>query len=358
MSLVVFIHHIIVDKSNKNLKYIKISHHNFFKMNVGEISFCDKVGFNINSDEVKKAILTDLENNYGIRIIARHHERFDPQKSYEVLNKHPHLICLRSNGNPYFLHLVRYNFMQYCIFIDKKIQQGYYYPRMVVFRFSFDDSLFQNGGTLLEGEMIKGKNGWYFVILDLLVNKGIHLHDQNLPKRLNTLHQLLANDFTPDETDVCKFIVKRYFNYDEKHLIQAHIMSLPYTSRGLIFRPLFLKLRDILYNFNDDLIVKVQRKKVGQFVENVPDKPVDKEHDIAIKNKITDATRQLFAQKTNFPDVYNLFDDKGVNIGTACIQGLATSKKMKELFENKNCIDKLPINCVYIERFAKWAPTF
>ena len=37
-------------------------------MQTGNISFCDKIGMNIKSEEFKQIILTQLEENYGLRI--------------------------------------------------------------------------------------------------------------------------------------------------------------------------------------------------------------------------------------------------------------------------------------------------
>lgn len=335
-------------------------------MNVGEISFCGKIGFNINNDEFKQIIIDDLEKVYGVKIIARHYEKFDMNRSVDNLNKIPHLLCLRSNGNPYFLHLVRYNFTQYCIFIDKKIQHGYCFPRMVVSRLSFEDELFDNGGTLLEGEMISGKNGvWYFVILDLLVHKGRHMIDLCLPKRINALYKMLQDQFVPDESDICKFLVKKYFSYNQYELMTKHVLSLPYTTRGIIFRPFYMKFRDILYNFDDTLIVKVERKKVGTFVERIDSKTVlstreqEKVPITPVPSERTDnaTQRTLLAQKTSSPDVYAVYDPKTYEqIGTACIQGLVLSKKMRNLFASKNCVDKVPLEFVYNNQFNKWSP--
>ncbi len=333
-------------------------------MQVGEISFCGRIGFNINSDEVKRSILEDLEKSYGIKIIAKHYEKFDDKRSITSLQKNPHLLCLRSNGNPYFLHLVKYNYVQYCIFIDKKIQHGYYFPRMIVTRISFDETLFEDGGTLLEGEMIKGNDGWYFGIVDMIVHQGKHLMETNLPKRLNLLYKLLQTKFKSDDTDVCKFFVKKYFTYDQFDVIKSHLQKLPFTTRGIIFRPLFMRFKDTLLNFDDSLIVKVERKKVGKFVENVqvledivPKKSPVLPKQETVEEKKHDAPVQMLAQKTNSPDVFILYDSKTYEeIGTACIQSMVLSKKMRDLFADKNSIDKIAIPCIFSTRFNKWMP--
>lgn len=333
-------------------------------MNAASISFCDKVAFNINNDEVKKNIIGDLEKHYAIKIITKHYEKFDSDKSIEVVNRVPHLICLRSNGNPYFLHLVKYNFTQYCIFVDKKIQQGYYFPRMVVTRLSFADCLFENGGTLFEGEMIKGSNGWTYSIVDILVHQGKHLIDINLPRRLNVVYHILSQQYKFDDSDVCKFNVKKYFTYQQYGEVCKHVNSLPYTTRGVIFRPLFLKFKDILLNFDDSLIIKNQRQKVGQFIEHAQQiKPlINKETSQTLPTCITELpSKEIIvvhlAQKTNYPDIYMLFEQGTYkDIGVACIQTMVVSKKMRLIFADKNCVDKIPIQCVYNYVFKKWMP--
>jgi hypothetical protein len=237
-------------------------------MHLGEISFCDKTGFNVKSDEHKKKILDTLQKTIQFKVIQKHFVKFEPHL-IPTLNKNPHLVGTRTNGNPYLLLLTRHNFVNQCIFVDKKIQQGYFYPRMILATLWFDDALFTD--TILDGEMVKTKDGqWVFLISDLLAEKGQSLSDVNLVKRLNRLHRLMAQQFSPDALDVCSLQIKRYFHYEElATAMNTFIPKLPYTIRGLYFKPLFLRFKDILYNFDDSLVVKVQRvryKHVSNFL--------------------------------------------------------------------------------------------
>ena len=120
-------------------------------MQIAEISFADKIAYNIKADDTKKYILDQLEEKYNLKIITKHHEKFDP-KLMHIINNNPHLLSARSNGNPYFLHMLKYNYNNYCIFIDKKIQQGYYFPRMIICNFHFGDDIFED--TIFDGEMV------------------------------------------------------------------------------------------------------------------------------------------------------------------------------------------------------------
>ena len=156
-------------------------------MQTQNISFCDRVGLNIKSNEVKKRIIDELEE---IRIVERHHEVFDEKRHDHRLRKVHHLLTIKSNGNPYYMYFTKINFTNTIVMIDKKIQMGYEYPRMIIVRMMFQDNgLFDN--TLLEGEMIKDKSSeWLYLISDLHVFKNKSVRDLDLIKRLNIVHSL------------------------------------------------------------------------------------------------------------------------------------------------------------------------
>lgn len=323
-------------------------------MQIAEISFADKVAYNIKADDTKKYILDQLDKKYNLKIITKHYEKFN-EKFMNTVNNNPHMLCARSNGNPYFLHMLKYNFTNYCIFIDKKIQQGYFYPRMIICNFHFDENIFDD--TIFDGEMVKTKNGtWIFVINDLVVFKGSYMQDVNLIRRINTLYDSLDKDFVPDDMDICKLVVKRYFKYEEMdELLNKHIPKLPYTCRGMYFKPLFLRFKDILVNFNDDVIKKVDRKKYkNNFqLQGVNEVPKLEAPTIEGKQKL-----QTFnIRKTSNPDIYEIFDvNTNKPEGMAAIPSLKISKAMRLLFESKNVVDKIQINCEFSDKFQKWIP--
>lgn len=315
---------------------------------IGEISFCDKKGFNIKTDETKKYILERLESKYHLKIITKHFEKY-AEAMLPNIKKRPHMLCVRSNGNPYFLYLVKLNFTNYCIFIDKKIQQGYAYPRMIITHFKFDDVLFRD--TIFDGEMVKTMDGyWMFLINDVLVYQGQHMHDTNLIKRLNILYECLDKNLNVDQDDICRIAVKKYFHCTEgEHIINNHINNVNYTCRGLYFKPLFLRFKDILINFDDNLIKKVERQKYKNFksfmliedqdkIDHVPNIEQEK-----IKSSMLDCDNDndllLATKKTNLPDVYEICEKKTY----ACIPSLKISKYMRELFSNKNIVDTVMI---------------
>ena len=87
-------------------------------MHTGIISFCDRVRYNIKSTETKDSILNDIERLYSIRILQRHWFRLDDSTSSQLHKSH-HWACLRSNGNPYYLYLTRFDDVNIVFFIGK-----------------------------------------------------------------------------------------------------------------------------------------------------------------------------------------------------------------------------------------------
>lgn len=330
-------------------------------MILAEISFAGKIGFNIKDPDAKQRILEELQGAYGFKVIQRHFDRFDAKTTPARLRQNPHLVAVRTNGNPYLLFLTRVNFVNQCIFIDKKIQQGYALPRMILSRFAFDDSLFERG-TLLDGEMVLDRNGnWLFLISDLVGADGRRLAEVNLVKRIATVYEMLEHKFRPDPFDVCHMQVKRYFTCDQLESVfmdfvpkldQAH-----YSCRGLYFKPLFLKFRDILLNFDDSLIKKVQRIKFG-FVASEDDlsnlsnpHPVAEDCEVDAAGGLLPATDSkpssflFYVRKTGMNDVYMLSEAAGNSTTMAVVSSLKTSKMLRALFQNRNVSDRVLMRC-------------
>lgn len=365
-------------------------------MMIGEISFCEQIGFNIKSDETKHFILDRIQRKYGLKIITKHFDKYE-DRMLENIQKRPHLLCVRSNGNPYFLYLTKINFVNYCIFIDKKIQQGYSYPRMIISHFKFNDNLFDD--TILDGEMVKNSSGgWSFLLNDMLVLRGQHLTEYNLMKRLNLLYAALESSFVPDVNDICKMLVKKYFNYTESlQITEHHIHEVDYSCRGIYFKPLFLRFKDILINFDDNLIKKVERtryKHLKSFMltedgeklldpetSSISSNSSAKSHgsskslsgvsnascetkgdqrvaasDVVVTERVTGVV-SFNTRKTSSPDVYELLDGNMQLVGTCAVPSIKISKYMREVFANKNIVDTVSMHFIFSTKFNKWIPT-
>lgn len=355
-------------------------------MHTGIITFASGSALNIKSQDIKKDILTSIEDLCQLKIIQKHFDKLD-YNSFSKLNSNPYLASLKTNGNPYYLYLTKYDFINQCIFIDKKVQAGYFLPRMIISRFEFCESLFNN--TLLEGEMLKNeKDQWIFIINDIIVYNNYYLEKMNFLKRLNLLHEIISTKFNSDKNDICYFQIKKYVTYDKmKWLIKEFLPSLSYTCRGIYFQPLYLKFKGILNNFDDSLITEVSRIKYqnsGVFISKKVDsdkslKSSDESETLHKKpsfktmlsstslrstssstnslSSIGDDKKIFLIEKTELPDVYNLYDcHTNQKQGIACVPYMQTSKLLLNLFQDTNLNNKLIMECEYKKYFNKWVP--
>ena len=353
-------------------------------MQTGYISFCDSIAFNIKSDKVKKEILENITNISNIKIIQKHFDVLN-KNHFKKLNGIPHLVSLKSNGNPYLLFLTQYNNINISIFIDKKIQPGYFLPRMITSYFSFDDKLYSN--TLFDGEMVKDNdNNWHYIINDIYIHKNKLLDKINILKRLSIIDYILNNN--NHKNNICNFMIKKYFKYDElKYVIEDFNKKLNYTSRGIYFTPLYFKFKSILYNFDDSLISSVRKIKYqnnDKFLtnnnfqdnrntnnntnnntinntNNNTSNIISNSNDSNNSNKLFLENDEFYLEKTDMPDVYNmykLFNNNFDKFDIAHIPNIKSSKYMREIFENVNIITKLKFKCKSINKNnkIKWIP--
>lgn len=330
-------------------------------MRTGVISFCDRISYNIKCPDAKDIILNELENKYNIRILQKHWFRMDDIQ-YKYVNQIPHNVCIRSNGNPYFLYFTRYEDISQIMYIDKKVQPNYQKPRIILTRGQFNDVIFNN--TLIEGEMVKDtKNQWIFLINDMIIYQGKSLKDIDLPQRLKYVEEMLSKYYTEDPfMDVCSFQIKKYVaaSTDSVESLIDFSKNLPYTNRGVYFVPFSLKYKPKLINFNDSLIKTVFRK-----VKDCPDfmdKVLPVQAPVLVeKSEIVtpqEDTKIIWLRKTDQPDIYDMYENENSlqKQGIASVQSLLTSKMLRNVFKNMNVATSVGFHCKFDPRFNNWVP--
>ena len=360
-------------------------------MQTGIISFGDRVAWNIKCNATKDTILDEIYNLYNVRIIQKHYFKLD-SSNISHLSKVPHLISLRTNGNRYYIYFTVFNDVQIIYFIDMKIHTGYEKPRIILARGLFNPSLFLN--TLLEGEMVKTKdNKWVFIINDIIAYEGKKLDSLILPERLKIIYQLLNDKYTPDSIcDVCTYKVKSYYNLSKKSLNELVDISktLNYTSRGIYFYSYYMKHRPKLYNFDENIIVNVQKKvkDITEFKHQPSQQPQISRQPIqsqipqltnssnfiltsnitppkitttsTISTTSTDEYKYLWISKTDDADIYNLYDNYNIltsnKIGIALVPTLRDSIKLRNSFKDKNLTFTIKYKCIFNEKFNKYYP--
>lgn len=340
-------------------------------MQTGIISFCDRVAYNIKSNDIKDVILDNLFSLYGIRIIQKHYFKLD-ENNVKYINKIPHLICLRSNGNPYYMFFTLYNDIPIIYFIDKKIHPGYEKPRIILSKGRFDLSLFKN--TLIDGEMVKCNNGkWSFIINDIISYENNKLDNKTLPEKLIILYNLLDKQYKEDDViDVCNFKIKTYYFPSKKSIEELINLSkkLDYTCRGIYFWSYNFRYKPKLYNFNEDNIINVSKKTkdITEFKElnsttissNITPTILTSNITQPSSSIIDNNYKILWITKSDDVDVYKLYDNENTissnSIGIAFIPNLKISKEMRLAFKDKNISNPIKYKCIFNNIFNKYQP--
>jgi len=379
-------------------------------MHTGVISFCDRISFNIKSSDIKDKILKDLNTKFEIVILQKHWHKLD-ENNIKYIQRIPHIACLRSNGNPYYMYFTKYEGVEIIYFIDKKVQSGYQVPRIILCKGMWKPEIFND--TLIEGEMVKNFEGkWLFLINDVIGFKGKYLSDESLPKRIEYAFDMLTHMHTPNKyMDVCEYRVKKYAHATQQGtdaLIELS-KTLNYTSRGIYYCTFSYKYKPKLVNFDDSLIKSVIRKvkDVPDFKEALPplsvenlntsiatstststspqsqsrpqlpkmkkrnsmesigsssnSNSIDTPREKEIEKYENNCEKVLWLRKTENPDVYDVYNtDHGMvnnsKIGIASVHTLATSKMLRNAFKEATVAMYIPYTCRYEEDGGKWVP--
>ena len=209
-------------------------------------SFCGKLIDNVTSNQMKDFILKDMKLKCNVEYNSRYAKIFNNQYSKNLNN--PHVICLKSGGNPYLLFFTQINDVNYAFLIDKKVKDGYEYPKIFLVHYRFDSSLFT--GSLFETELVRDKNNnWFLLIADLYVFKSDKCITKTIIERMNMIHLMMEKEYIDDSfCNICPIQVKKYFDYSDYDIIvNEFIPSLNYSIRGLYFVPLKPSYSKILF---------------------------------------------------------------------------------------------------------------
>ena len=294
-------------------------------------SFCDKQIDNVTNNDMKKYILDNLYTKSGIKYTSKYAKLYNENYSKNLNN--PHLVCLKSIGSPYLLYCTQINDVNYCFLIDKKIKDGYKFPKIFVVHYRFESEIFN--GTLFETELLRDNcNKWHLLLGDIYILKGEKMDTKQITERMNIINNIILNDYIDDTfCNICPIKIKRYFNINQiKYITNEFIDTLDYRIRGFYFVPLKCSYSKILYIFNDE-----EYKKNNY------------------KNKTTINFKII---KTIKPDIYELYlnnETKSsiIKHSYASIPNIKTSKWLKELFEKK---EDIMVECKLNKNFNKWVP--
>ena len=297
-------------------------------------SFCGSEIDNITKNQSKEYILNQLSLLCsGIKYNSRYAKVFNEQFSKNLNN--PHIFFLKSSGTPYLLFLTQINGVNYGFLIDKKIKEGYDFPKIFILPYEFSSDLYK--GTLLECELIRKMNKkWCIGINDIYYHRGKNMKKTIIIDRINMIHDIMSSNYTESKfTKTCYLFVKKFFDYkDLSYVLNEFAPNLDYDTRGLYFVPLRVDYSNILYIFP---------KESNPVKTNLPKKQ----------------TKCFRIMKTMKADVYELYlskEDSLMKSGVALVQTTLLSHSLVSWFENKKFDDPVLVECKYNDFFKKWEP--
>ena len=148
--------------------------------------------------------------------------------------------------------------------------------------------------------------------------------------------------------------------------------KLNYTSRGLYFYSYYLKHKPKLFNFDENVIINVQKKvkDITEFKATIDNKPLLTSNFIITSNihiepvkkeeKSQENYRELWVAKTDDADIYCLYDNYNIltsnKIGIALVPTLKDSINLRSYFKDKNLTYTIKYKCVFNEKFNKYHP--
>lgn len=370
-------------------------------MELKKISFCNKTCYNICSNSFKEKLLKQISDKYNFQFEEKTIRIYDETRHSNILYKNKYLMSVKSIGNTYLLYLTKIDGINSCFLIDKKILKGYSFPRIILVKYRFCDSLFI--GTLFEGDLIRSDNGWKFLISDIWIFKNSDIRSKSFLKRFSLIGGVFTNMFFKDEyLEPCPIYLKNYFPYNkvgqEKILNQLNIID--YKAQGICFtsegdyKPSFLVFLDsnnrknkyqnkntkhnhqqinkILQRPNNNNNKNSKNSNSSNVKETIDRDEIKISNNDCIKNdnnknklgnndsnfnENETGVFHFIISKTSTPGIYQLYCQKVGKIikhSIARIDGLSGLKFVQNIFNSDT--DQPLVKCKYDNYFKKFIP--
>lgn len=312
-------------------------------------SFCNSKVDNITENTSKKYILDQMsilcsDIKYNDRYAKIYNEKFSNN-----LNN-IHLISLKSMGNPYLLFITQICSLNYAFLIDKKIKDGYSYPKIFILPYHFKSDIFKNH-SLFECELIRTKqNKWILSLGDVYYLHGKNMKNTIVMDRMNEIHNFIeSNLLDSDFNSICQIQIKKYFDYcDYRYIMEEFIPKLSYFIRGFYLVPVKVKYSKILYLF---------QRNQNKNIEFHSSKQKETKEKIVKENKKEKKDYLVFRLlKTLKPDVYELYlkdNDSLKKKGIALVQTIELSQKLSKYCRSS---EEIYVKCRFNDNFKKWEP--
>ena len=237
---------------------------------LSKISFCDKQCSNVNDNKFKAQVIQNLDSKYKIQVVTRDYNILNPNILRNV-SYHQHILSTYTNGNPYMLYLTKIDGINCSLFIDKKLKDGYTYPKMHCVKYRFSDELFDKD-TIFTGELVRdNERRWFFLIDNILLYKGMSTSEKNILSKYELIYNIMNQEYKSDKyLEICPLQVKKLFLYkDIKKMVTEFIPNLSYMCKGIIFYTLTNKHSNYAYIMPRDCQIAIKTsQEVDEFIQD------------------------------------------------------------------------------------------
>jgi hypothetical protein len=329
--------------------------------------FGNSSGYRVDRETDVLPILTHLRYKFGCTIhsgtgVPDCYKRYDRRRCFQP----NYSYMLQSTGKRYYMLLSKCadlnNYGGVCAFVEKSINKSDVYPKVILTYMNFDPQLYEGDGTVLDGEMIwRPGNGSgdstenVFHVHDIWGYCGQRTDIWVMSKRLHHLRMIIdGNGYHPDVLiDPCILRVKVHVPVHCLRNSINNVSAVDYTVSAVIFKP-----EDPV----ESSYIYVQRRANDDGIAGIaaPDEEVEQTqpiHDISDDDADGgDASdkRELCMRRTNLPDVYELYDEQGMYIGSPAIITMASSQYVRSLFEDG--VSEVRHVFCFSKKFGKWLP--
>ncbi len=308
-------------------------------------------------------IRTELEKKLGYSISAKRYSMLN-WKNIKRLEDTVHRVSVNTLGRRFLLFLTTIEVdgktKRYSIFMNRKNGM------MIIVRFRFSSDLFND--TLFEGELVRVNEEHYYLISDLLIDRGRLTHMDTFDERLIRLADIMDKDHVADTNGYLHIQIKSYFGYEYiQSIVNEYTPSVAFKSciTGLTFKAEIGRshMVYILPNFrnNSTTSTTCTTHTTGTTrTASAASAASTTGTASAASTTSTTSTGDMDGHfkvvvETDLPDVYELYNRNGVSAGYAVIPDTSTSKLMEQFMLDTNGKD-LYVKCKFNKKFSKWTP--
>lgn len=176
------------------------------------IDYCASSAYLIRNNRQKSDILNSIEKQYNIAPIHWNKIPYN-DRLLSSLQKDEFLISLISGGGRYLLWLTRFNGWPVSILIQRKMDDGFQFPTMIVLQLCLKDIRYFDN-SLFEVNVIRNKNNsWMIQLSDVFVLKGKPFR-RDLLSKIEEMFLFISNNVIIVEYNI-SWCVKKYFTSTE-----------------------------------------------------------------------------------------------------------------------------------------------